>query len=249
MVSFDELFRSFSNKVYHLALGISKNEADAKDIVQNTFLKVMQHIGSFRDEAKISTWIYKIAYNEALMLLRRKHKFVAVEGLDDRQVSVPAGFSVNWPQLPDASLLEKELQQRLSGAIERLPILYRMPLLLHAVEGESIQATAEVLDVSESAVKTRLHRATGYLRDEIAAYLQDGGVKIGSGEDSRCSCWVDFVYDYATGTLDAANRQLFMEHIGDCPPCKDFLREYQQAIRVTGALRCADIPPALQEKI
>jgi RNA polymerase sigma-70 factor (ECF subfamily) len=239
------IFSAYKSKVYHLALSIAKDEKDAQDIVENTFLKVMRKIDRFKGKARLSTWIYRIAYNEALMFLRKRRR---QNSLGQRYSRTWQGVSLDWPQLPDAWLLQDELKTRIDSVIKSLPISYRMPLLLHIIHGESIEEAARILGLRKASVKTRLHRAYLMVKDEIEQYNQDKAQQI-KPLTSQCQAWTGFVHNYATGELENKKQLAFKKHTNDCPQCDTFLKAYQEAIKITGSLQCQDIPLELQKRI
>ncbi len=99
--SVEEIFKEYKDKVYRLAISIVRNEKDAEDIMQNTFIKVMDNLKSFRNESHISTWIYKIAYNEALMYLRKRRSQFNLSNYIERQTKKKElGLFMNWSKLP-----------------------------------------------------------------------------------------------------------------------------------------------------
>ncbi|MBI4845098.1 MAG: sigma-70 family RNA polymerase sigma factor [Candidatus Omnitrophica bacterium] len=247
---FEELFNLYKNRIYRLGLSVSRNEKDAEDILQNTFLKIIQHIEAFKNKAHLSTWIYKIAYNEALMLLRKKRRHLSLEDSIDYQAkAIPSGLLVNWAAFPDQRLLEEEMKARIDRAIKHMPIKYRMPLLLQRVEGQSLKSTAEILGLKENSLKTRLHRANMFVKAEMAQYFEGKKQSEEEHHDERCRVITDFIYDYAEGTLKKGKKIAFEKHINDCEPCKIFLNAYQRAICFTKALYCRDLPEELQAKI
>lgn len=247
--SLSVILPEYRERVLRLALSISRNEKDAEDILQNTFLKIYRNIAQFKGRSKISTWIYRIAYNEALLLLRKKRRlFKSQEAYKDYFVRLPDGFMVNWSQLPDRMLLDRELKERVQAALQGLPIQYRMPLLLHRMEGLSLVQCARVLGINASTVKTRLHRAYLAVKQELERYYHDLPAPM-AAQEARCGVWAQFVYAYAQDTLPASRKSSFDRHIAHCPRCHAFLDSYQQAIRITGALACRDIPASLKEKI
>ncbi len=244
--SVDTLFKQYKGKIYRLALSISRNERDAEDILQNTFLKIAKYIKRFRNQSSISTWIYRIAYNDALMLLRkRQRQFRLLGRLKKQKEKLLSPMFVNWSRLPDEQLLDKEFKQRIDGAIKRIAIQYRMPLLLHTIDGLSLKDAALVLGLKQNSLKTRLHRAHMMIRDEISGYFKDRE----ESKDKKCSLLTGFVYEYAKGRLGRKRRIAFKRHIADCIRCNSFLSAYLKAIRITGALQCRDVPLELQQKI
>nr|HPL82859.1 sigma-70 family RNA polymerase sigma factor [Candidatus Omnitrophota bacterium] len=97
-----KVLEEYQNKIYHLALSISRNEKDAEDIVQNTFVKILRKLPTFSGRAKLSTWVYRVAYNESLMFLRKKRRiFNSSDAYLNYAKRLPAGLAVNWSKLQD----------------------------------------------------------------------------------------------------------------------------------------------------
>jgi RNA polymerase sigma-70 factor (ECF subfamily) len=171
-VEFARLVDAYSTQIYRLALKMLADEQDAEDVLQNTFMKVLQSIKNFEGRSSLSTWLYRIAVNEALMALRR-HKptvSVAMDYEDDEdELQHPTQFS-DWCCLPEEDLLSAESKKHLDKAIRRLPEKLRVVFLLRDVEGLSIRETSEALDLTETAVKTRLLRARLNLREQLSLY-------------------------------------------------------------------------------
>jgi RNA polymerase sigma-70 factor (ECF subfamily) len=149
------------------------DEQDAEDVLQETFIKAFQHIDDFDGRSQLSTWLYRIATNEALMLIRkRKPEPISVEepGQDgDLELQEPLQI-VDWSNLPEEELLSSETQAYVKQAVNQLPDGLRTTFLLREVEGLSTLETAQVLNISEAAVKTRLSRARLQLREELTRY-------------------------------------------------------------------------------
>jgi RNA polymerase sigma-70 factor, ECF subfamily len=169
---FARLVDAYSTQIYRLALKMLADEQDAEDVLQNTFMKALQSIENFEGRSSLSTWLYRIAVNEALMLLRR-HKptvSVAMDYEDDEdQLQHPTQFT-DWCCLPEEDLLSAEAKKHLDLAVRRLPEKLRVVFLLRDVEGLSIRETSETLDLTETAVKTRLLRARLNLREHLSSY-------------------------------------------------------------------------------
>lgn len=169
---FARLVDAYSGPIYHLGLRMLGREQDAEDILQNTFLSVLTHVSGFEGRSSISTWLYRIAANEALMLLRRKRPEVNIEddnSDEDGDHPTPSLF-VDWGALPEDELLSMEGKKALDQAITTLPETLRMVFLLREVQGLSIKETVETLGLSEANVKTRLLRARLYLRERLSVY-------------------------------------------------------------------------------
>jgi RNA polymerase sigma-70 factor (ECF subfamily) len=141
-------------------------------MLQETFIKAYRHIATFDGRSSPSTWLYRIAANEALMVLRRKRpETVSFEEPLSGEVEPQEPLQiVDWCCMPEEELMSAEGRAQLDRAIETLPASLRVVFLLRDIEGLSTRETAEVLNLSEMAVKTRLSRARLRLRGELTAY-------------------------------------------------------------------------------
>ena len=163
----------YSNPIYRLGLRMLGNPQDAEDILQNTFLNALTHLPTFEGRSSLSTWLYRIAANEALMRLRRKKPEVNLEDTETDQHAEdlkPTQF-VDWSALPEEQLLSGEGEKILDRAIQNLPESLRIVFLLRDIEELSIRETAEALGLTETNVKTRLLRARMFLREQLSAYF------------------------------------------------------------------------------
>lgn len=169
---FARMVDAYSTQIYRLALKMLGVEQDAEDVLQNTFLKAMQSIKNFEGRSSLSTWLYRIAVNEALMMLRRQKPTVPVAmdyEDDDDELQHPTQFT-DWCCLPEDELLSAESKGHLDTAIRQLPEKLQVVFLLRDIEGLSIRETSETLGLTETAVKTRLLRARLNLREQLSLY-------------------------------------------------------------------------------
>ena len=169
---FARLVDTYSTQIYRLALKMLADEQDAEDVLQNTFMKALQAIENFEGRSSPSTWLYRIAVNEALMSLRRQRPTISVAmdyEDDDDEIQHPTQFT-DWCCLPEEDLLSAESKKHLDLAIRRLPEKLRVVFILRDIEGLSIRETSEALDLTETAVKTRLLRARLNLREQLSSY-------------------------------------------------------------------------------
>jgi len=169
--AFYELVRPYERAVFLSALSLTRNDADAEEVAQEAMLKAFKYIGSFRREAKFSTWLIQIAINEAKMKLR-KNRLHLYDSIDEPQTSddgdyIPKDFA-DWREIPSEALERKELRDALASALNSLPEKYRTVMMLRDVQQLSITETAQVLGISEANVKTRLSRARLQMRDALA---------------------------------------------------------------------------------
>lgn len=163
-----------------MAASILGNDADAEEVAQEAMLKAFKHLASFRQESKFSTWLVRIAINEAKMKLRkdRRHLFESIEnGLqaDDGDYN-PADIS-DWRDIPSQALEQATLREALRKALNSLPERYRTVLTLRDLQQLSITETARVLGISEDNVKTRTCRARLQMRDLLASSWQRSSPK------------------------------------------------------------------------
>ena len=173
---FARLVDAYSGPLYRLALKMLGNATDAEDALQNTFLKAFQHVDQFEGRSSLSTWLYRIASNEALMQLRKRRPettFSDISVEDDEEQNYDPVQLTDWPSLPEEELLSAEARTMLDHAIEHLPEKLRIVFVLRDIEDLSIQETSQVLGLSETAVKTRLLRARLRLREELSSYYGD----------------------------------------------------------------------------
>ena len=165
----------FSAPVYRLGLRMLSNQQDAEDVLQNTFMNALMHLPEFEGRSSLATWLYRIAANEALMMIRRRKPEVNIEDMqaDDPDAELMPHQFVDWSGLPENELLSGEGKKALDEAIQTLPENWRMVFVMRDVEGLSIKDTADVLGLTETNVKTRLLRARLHLRERLSAYYAE----------------------------------------------------------------------------
>jgi RNA polymerase sigma-70 factor (ECF subfamily) len=169
---FARLVDMYSAPIYRLGLRMLGNEQDAEDVLQNTFLGAFTHLSNFEGRSSVLTWLYRIAVNEALMVVRRGKPEVNIDDNDSSDETgdlSPTQF-VDWGVLPEDELLSTEGRQALDTAIQNLPENLRMVFLLRDIQELSIKDTAETLGLTEANVKVRLLRARLFLRERLSVY-------------------------------------------------------------------------------
>jgi len=175
----EALMERYASRVFRVARGIARTDADAEEVVQDVFLALARKIGSFEGRAQLSTWIYRVATNAAL--LKRRGKRVQVEvSLEEHLPSFkedghrdgPRDYVLaDWSRTPEAELLDGEARTVLARAIDQLPDTYRAVLILRDVEELSNEETARILGESVGSIKSRLHRARMALREQLTRHL------------------------------------------------------------------------------
>jgi len=171
--AFYELIRPYQRRVYAAAFAITRNNADAEDIAQETMLKAFKKLRQFRAESRFSTWLIQIAVNEARMRNRRARARMVepiVEEQDAEGNYVPRDFA-DWREIPSETLERKEVREKLAEALASLGDIYRDVFVLRDMQHMSIEETAKALGISTASVKTRLLRARLMLRDLLAPGL------------------------------------------------------------------------------
>lgn len=164
------LVRNHEQTIYNFAFKICRDKEKAENIMQETFYSMVKSIEQFGGNSKLSTWLYKIVSNHCLMLARKmkSRSFVSLENdelFEETQIA-------DWSSLPDKGAENEELKEILDTAIQKLSPEYRMVFLLRDVEGFSTEETAKTADLSVPAVKSRLHRARAFLRNELNIAFQ-----------------------------------------------------------------------------
>ncbi len=175
--AFKELFELYSDRMFRLAVKMLADEDEAEDVVQDAFLRFFEKLESFQGRSQIGTWLYRTVHNLCIDRLRTRKNFVELpdEGGDDA-LPIPTVF-IDWRKVPEICLSEAEVNQQLDQAIVSLPETLRALFVLREIEGLSTRESAEVLGISESAAKVRLHRARLLLREKLTDYFVELGRK------------------------------------------------------------------------
>lgn len=170
-----QLVSKYSERIYNLALRILRNKEDAEDILQETFLTLLQKMNTFDGRSNFFTWIYRIATNASLMKLRKK-KLVFAELPDNPEMEdqLRERAFVDWSQDPSLNVQNKEIKKILNETISELSEIYRTVFILRDIENLSIRETSKILDISEENVKIRLRRARLFLRNRISQLFEEG---------------------------------------------------------------------------
>src|SRR5580700_553439 len=173
VAAFEQLVKRYDRKLLRIAQSVTHNREDSQDAVQEAFLKAFQHLGEFREDSKFSTWLIRITVNQSLMKLRKQR--------GTREASLDEDFQADgdllprevtdWAPNPEQLYWASELRDILIKCMEELSPLLRTVFVLRDIEGLTIDQTAEVLDVSNTAVKARLWRARLQLREGLTKYF------------------------------------------------------------------------------
>ncbi len=177
--AFEPLMERYATRVYRVAYGITRSEADAEEVVQDVFHTLFRKVGTFEGRSALGTWIYRVATNAALLRRRGKRHQVEVRledclptFLEDGHRAGDRSFVLaDWSDTPEEELLSRETRAIVSRALDALPDHYRAVLVLRDVEGLSSEEAAAALDDSVASVKSRLHRARMALREVLTRHF------------------------------------------------------------------------------
>jgi RNA polymerase sigma-70 factor (ECF subfamily) len=167
--AFEALMRRYNRMLFRTARAILRDDAEAEDALQEAYLQAYRSLGSFRAEAKLSTWLARIVANEALMRLRKQTRRADIVPMQSADASeVEQVMESETDNAPDTSAARGEMRHLLEAQIDALPEAYRTVFMLRAVEELSAEETAAVLDIPPATVRTRLFRARSLLREALA---------------------------------------------------------------------------------
>jgi RNA polymerase sigma-70 factor (ECF subfamily) len=179
--AFEEIVRRYTDKIYRLALRITRDHHSAEEVVQEVFLTLLNRIDTFRGESRFSSWLYRVTANASYMRLRAEKKYESVVSLEDYVPYDEDGTlkgrikAKDWSEKPDETLLSKEAMEIIEKAVNELPEPYRVVFHLRDIEGFSNDEVSEILGLSVPALKSRLHRARLFLRDRLSDYFYEWG--------------------------------------------------------------------------
>ena len=171
-IAFGKLIRQYEKTVYSFAFKICRDKEKAEEAMQETFINAYRGLKSFSGNSKFSTWLYRIVTNNCLMMHRKK-SHEPVVSLEDSELYRETGeLQVpHWGETPHDAVLNKELKEILDKAIQKLPLEYRIVFVMRDVEGLSTKEVGKSLKLSAPAIKSRLHRARLFLRNELNPYF------------------------------------------------------------------------------
>ena len=163
------IMQSDNRRLYRLARGILRNDSEAEDVVQETYVRAFTHLQDFRGDSSLATWLGRIAINEALGRLRRQHANVEWTSLPPGTLEAQI---IQFPlsaasENPEKSMAQRQIQHVVEHAIDELPEAFRIVFITRVIEGMNVEETAEILELKPETVKTRLHRARTMLRDNV----------------------------------------------------------------------------------
>ena len=182
--AFEALTNRYERRVYSLALRMLRQEQDAEDVTQQTFLSALENLGGFRGDASFATWLLRIATHAALKVIRKRSGLDTVsleettEEADSYGTISHPEYIADWRQSPEQLVQKNEIQRLLDDALAKLDEKHRLVFLLRDVEGLSVKETAEALGLSDANTKVRLLRARLQLRELLTQALGDPAQRV-----------------------------------------------------------------------
>jgi RNA polymerase sigma-70 factor, ECF subfamily len=188
--AFEILMRQYNGKLFRVARAILKDDAEAEDALQEAYLDAYRHIGEFRGEARLGTWLTRIVINQALMRLRKHRRDRVVVPFEDGRAAEPdpaeADVADEHTESPPAATLRAEIRRALERRIDELPMAFRTVFVMREVEDMTVEETAECLSIPAATVRTRLFRARALLREALARDMDMATVDVFSFAGERC---------------------------------------------------------------
>jgi len=171
--AFETLVRQHERRVFRITVAILGNAEDAEEAMQDTFVKAFHHLDQFRRESRFTTWLTRIAVNEALQKRQARRNSLSLDEVSESEVKLFPHRSQQWHDDPEKLYGKRELRVMVEDAIRSLPPIYRETFVLRDVEGFRAEEAAEILGLTLPAVKTRLLRARLLMREALAARLEE----------------------------------------------------------------------------
>lgn len=188
--AFETLMRRHNGRLFRVARAILKDDAEAEDALQDAYLDAYLHIGRFRGEARVSTWLTRIVINQALMRLRKhKREHIVVpfgDGRVDQSYDAEADVPDEQSESPPAAAQRAEIRRALERSIDQLPTAFRTVFVMREVEDMTVEETAECLSIPAATVRTRLFRARGLLRESLARDMDLATIDLFAFAGARC---------------------------------------------------------------
>lgn len=203
------IVQRYNRRLFRIARGVTGDDAEAEDVVQEAYVRAFTHLAGFRGEAAFSTWLTRIALNEALGRLRRRRSAAEVAEIDAAPGdggSFPGSSSAWLPANPESEASRRQVRQFLEKAVDELPDAFRAVFVSRDVEGLSVNETAALLGIPRGTVKTRLHRARHLLRRALERKLSPRFAELFPFGGARCARMADRVATRLFASRSRASR-------------------------------------------
>ncbi len=186
--AFETMMRRHNRRLYRVARAILNDDAEAEEVLQESYFIAYQHMAQFRGKSKLSTWLTRIVINEALQRLRKvkRHRVVIpFASLESGEEIMTTNAEVK-PETPEKGAIRAEMRRLLEREIDSLPVTYRTVFMLREVEEMTVEETAECLDLPEATVRSRLFRAKSQLRESLAREIDIATESTFDFDGARC---------------------------------------------------------------
>ena len=192
--AFETLMRRYNGRLFRIARAILKDDSEAEDALQDAYIRAYRHIGDYRADAQLGTWLTRITINQALMRLRKQKRDRVVVPFDsDQTAGGDDEVADRISESPSSATLRGEIRQILERRIDELPVAFRTVFVMREVEDMTVQETADCLALPPATVRTRLFRARTMLREALERDLDSVTVDIFGFAGERCDRIVDRV--------------------------------------------------------
>jgi RNA polymerase sigma-70 factor, ECF subfamily len=229
----------YAPRVLRFGLKMCRDEHDAREIAQQTMLSLVEHLPSFRDESRFSTWLFTIARSHCIKHRTRGAALFEVESSEQHaELEVPAVTAA-----PDEQLWTRQLESTLDDAIRRLEPRQREVVMLRDVEGLPAADVAKVLELSVEAVKSRLHRARKELRDALAPWFD------AHAPSASCPDVVELLSRYQEGEVTSESCKVMEAHVAGCPACASRCRALRTVLSACSAAPAPKLPEDLRRLV
>jgi len=202
---YELLMRRYNQRLFRLIRSVISNPQEAEDVLQDAWVRAYEHLDQFAGRASFSTWVCRIAFYEALGRMRKARRVTPLE--DDDPKVLAAGSGGTRVGTPEEQMMSDELGRLIESSVDRLPEVYRSVFVLREVEGMSTAETADALELSEEAVKTRLHRSRALLRRDLEGRLGTTFKSAYAFMGNRCDRMVAHVLARIGAREDTAGRR------------------------------------------
>ena len=184
--AFEAVMRQHNGRLFRVARAILKDDSDAEDALQDAYLEAYKHMGDFRGDAQLSTWLTRIVVNQSLMRLRRQRRHRVVVPFEQRDEHEQVEVADQNAEPPSSAALRAEVRQLLERRIDQLPVAFRTVFVMREVEDMTVDETAECLGIPPATVRTRLFRARALLRAALARDIDSATVDVFGFAGERC---------------------------------------------------------------
>jgi RNA polymerase sigma-70 factor (ECF subfamily) len=203
---YELLMRRYNQRLFRIARSVVRDDAEAEDIMQDAWVRAYEHLDQFAGRASFATWVTKIALYEALSRVRKRKQLVSIDEQNGDSMSRREYADVKTRN-PEQRVIGIELKNAVESAVEQLPETYRSVFVLREIEQLSTAETAECLNLSEEAVKTRLHRSRALLRRDLQARVGPAITAAYAFLGRRCDRVVARVMERIVGAQVAGSSQ------------------------------------------